>query len=108
MTLGCYEKTSEVLKLVEEEAAENNTEARQLVCSLFKAFSAVTRNCPGTRQDFENRVNHSDLLDKIMRVTEPSEEILQEALNMVGACWHAGTCTLTYSMQANACSRKYK
>jgi len=91
VTLGCYEKTSEVLKLVVEEATENKAEARQLVCSLFKAFSAVTRNCPGTRQDFENRVYHNELLDKIMRVTEPSEEILQEALNMVGACMFACT-----------------
>ena len=84
MTLGCYEKTSEVLKLVAEEASQNETEARQLVCSLFKAFSSVTRNCPGTRQDFENRVSHHDLLDQITKVTAPTEEILQEALNMVG------------------------
>ncbi len=86
MTLGCYEKTIEVLKLVAEEAKENKAEARQLVCSLFQAFSSVTRNCPITRQDFENRVNHRDLLDKITTVTVPTEEILQQALNMVGLC----------------------
>ena len=82
--MGCYEKVCEVLHLVEEEECEKDEdECRQLVCSIFKAFSAVTRNCPSTRQDFEHRVQGSWLFDTIAKFITPTEQVLQEALNMV-------------------------
>lgn len=83
MEVGCYEKVSEVLKLVEEEAREKEGDAQVLVCSLFRAFSAVTKKCAATRQDFEHRVSHSWLFQAIAKVATPTEAILQEALNMV-------------------------
>ncbi len=81
--MGCYEKISEVLKLVEEEARGREEDTQQLVCSVFKAFSAVTANCPPTRQDFEHRVGHSPLLALVANITTPSETVLQEVLGMV-------------------------
>ena len=83
--VGCYEKISEVLKEVEEEAKEEPEAAQQLVCSLFSAYSAVTKNCPRTRQDFERRVSHSWLFQAIAKVITPTEAVLQEALNMVSS-----------------------
>lgn len=72
-----------MLSLVEEEAKGSEEDARQLVCSMFRAFSAVTKNCAATRQDFEHRVGHSWLFGLIAKIATPTEAVLQEALNMV-------------------------
>lgn len=84
--MGCYEKVSEVVKSVDEEAKRCEESARQLICCMFRAFSAVTKNCPSTRQDFEQRVGHSWLFTVIANVVTPTEAVLQEGLNMVSAC----------------------
>ncbi len=68
---------------MEEEARGKPEEAKQLVCGIFRAFSAVTKNCPSTRQDFEQRVAQTWLFSLITDLIIPTKHVLQEALNMV-------------------------
>lgn len=71
--------------MVKDEAKEEGKEmeAQHLLCAIFKAFSAVTKDCPDTRQSFEHRVGHLQLFGAIEKVMTPTEQVLQEALNMV-------------------------
>ena len=54
-----------------------------LVCQVFRAFTAVMKNCPITREWFERRVGHYRLTQLVSTITQPSINLLQEAMNMV-------------------------
>ena len=71
--------------MVSEEAKQEGKEqdAQFLVCAIFRAFSAVTKDCPVTRQSYEQRMGQSWPLGIISKVITPTEAVLQEALNMV-------------------------
>ena len=71
--------------MVAEEAKEKEEDTKQLVCSVFRSFSSITRNCLSTRQDFEHRVGHSLLLQLVTNITPPSEVVLKHALDMVSS-----------------------
>ena len=54
-----------------------------LVCQVFRAFTAVMKNCPTTREWFERRVGHYRLTQLVSTITQPTINLLQEAMNMV-------------------------
>ncbi len=50
---------------------------------MFRAFTAIMEGCSTAREAFETRVQYANLCCLVESIIEPTEEILQEALNMV-------------------------